>query len=212
MLIKKPFWCRLLAFVLLAGVVPVAGADAVQQLRQFFDHAVSLHAGFRQVVLDQDQKVLEKSDGEMWIKRPGKFRWNYVHPGQQQIVSDGAKVWIYDQDLEQVTVKQLNQALSDAPAMLLAGKGHVDQRFHIQSLGKQDGLDWLALTPKQDSGEFSHIRIGFQGEQLRSLLLTDQFGQTTRITFENNQINSRLADRLFDFTVPDNVDVFEVTD
>ncbi|RTZ60137.1 MAG: outer membrane lipoprotein carrier protein LolA [Gammaproteobacteria bacterium] len=203
---------RLLAFALMFGVIPAAGADAGDLLRQFFTSAVTLHASFRQQVEDEEGKLLEQSDGEMWIKRPGKFRWDYRHPGQQQIISNGEKVWIYDQDLEQVTVKQLNSALSDAPAMLLAGKGHVDERFHIRPLGARDGMDWLELTPKQDSAEFTRIEIGFKSGGIRSLQLTDQFGQTTRITFENNDINSKLSDDLFAFSVPENVDVFEVSD
>lgn len=162
----------LASFLFFSGV-SCAYADATDTLRQFFANAVTLHANFRQVVLDEGLNTLEESDGEMWIKRPGKFRWDYLHPGQQQIISDGDKVWIYDQDLEQVTVKKLNTALSDAPAMLLAGKGNVDERFATKSLGKQGKLDWLELTPKQDSGEFSRIQIGFEGSNIRSLQLTD---------------------------------------
>jgi len=106
-------------------------------------------------------------------------------------------------------VKRLDRALSDAPAMLLAGRGDVDRRFLIKSLGRQGKLQWLELTPKQDAGEFSRVRIGFEGDTIRSLELTDQFGQITRITLENNEINADVADTVFDFHVPENVDVFE---
>ena len=207
----RTFWRRLLVITLFFGAMPFARADAVETLRQFFANAVTLHARFRQEVLDEQLNVLEESDGEMWIKRPGKFRWDYLHPGKQQIISDGEKVWIYDQDLEQVTVKQLDKALSDAPAMLLAGKGNVDERFTIEPRGKQGAIDWLALTPKQGAAEFRQIQIGFEGKQIRSLQLTDQFEQTTRITFSSNSVNTELDDALFDFAVPENVDVFEVT-
>lgn len=196
----------LVSFLFAANVY---AASAEQLLRDFFKNTHTLSAEFTQTVLDENMHPLDESRGEVWIKRPGKFRWDYEKPGKQQIISDGNKVWIYDVDLEQVTVKNYTKALGDAPAMLLAGSGDIDSRFRMTPMGSQRGLEWVQLQPVKSAGEFEQIQAGFEGDTLRALQLLDQFGQTTHIEFSDNRVNQKISDGKFDFTPPEGVDVFE---
>lgn len=179
---------------------------AVQRVEGFLGQLVSLRAEFRQTVTDAGGRELERAEGTMAIARPGRFRWDYRVPSQQ-IVSDGVTVWMYDVELEQVTVRAAGEALAGTPAMLLAGKGDLKDEFEITTGGSQDGLDWSRLTPRKPDGDFREVRLGFAGHDLRRMLLFDRLGQTTELEFLDVQRNSRVDDGLFKFKPPPGVDV-----
>lgn len=187
----------------------IAFADAVAQLDRFFDEVQTFSAEFEQVVLDENLNRIEESDGHMWISRPGRFRWDYEPPLEQQIVSDGERVWIYDVELEQVTVQRLDAAVGRTPAILLAGRGDLEDNYRVEDRGLHGQVEWVALVPRQDDGNFSEIQLGFEGDELRLLQLADQLGQITRIVFTDNEINPELQPTLFDFSPPPGVDVID---
>jgi len=180
------------------------GMDSV---RRFFDEVHSFSARFSQVVLDESHNPVQQSTGVLWIERPNKFRWDYAKPYQQQIVADGKRLWVYDVGLEQITVRPLSGGLGDTPAMLLAGRGRLEDNFTIKPLEPRDKLEWVQLVPRHPEGNYDDIRIGFDQGKLRVLEMTDGFGNTTRVTFENVRENPKIDAARFSFTPPEGVDV-----
>jgi outer membrane lipoprotein carrier protein len=190
--------------------VPAAHAGApsgTDLLHRFFRDVNSVSARFNQVVLDEALNTIQESSGTLWIERPNKFRWDYDTPYKQQIVADGKNIWVYDKELQQVTVRQLRGGLGDTPAVLLAGRGQLDDKFTVKSLGEQGKLVWAQLIPKTKDGGYENIRIGFEGGKLRTLEMADGFGQTTRVTLHDSKENPKLAASTFEFTPPKGVDV-----
>jgi len=98
-----------------------AWADAVETLREFSGSVKSGRAGFSQTVTSPDGARRKLSSGSFEFVRPDRFRFAYLKPFEQLIVADGRKVWLFDADLNQVTVRTLAQALAATPASLLAG-------------------------------------------------------------------------------------------
>jgi len=181
-----------------------SGADL---LHRFFNHVNSVQAQFNQVVLDEALNTLQESAGTLYIERPNKFRWDYDTPFKQEIVADGKRIWVYDKELQQVTVRDLTGGLGDTPAVLLAGKGRLEDRFTVKSMGEQGDLTWAQLIPKNKDGGFEDIRIGFEKGKLKTLEMVDGFGQTTRVTLRNSRENVRIDPARFRFTPPKGVDV-----
>jgi len=183
-----------------------AGA-AADRLQTFFKEMQSLQGDFTQTVFDQRMKVKERAQGSFALQRPGKFHWNYQLPYHQVIVANGKKVWIYDSELEQVTVKKLDEAVGNTPAQLLSSGEDLARGFAIAEIGSKDNLEWVELTPREKDASFERVRLGFDQHDLRIMELMDNFGQTTRLEFSHLQHNPRLAAALFEFTPPPGVDV-----
>jgi outer membrane lipoprotein carrier protein len=195
---------------LLALTFPALAEDSpIQRLHNFLAKATSLQASFRQVVVNEKGEPGKETSGEFYLQRPGKFRWNYIKPYQQEIVSNGGKVWFYDVDLAQVTVKKLNKAIGSTPALLLSGEEALDKNFTIESQDKDQGLYWIKLIPKEEDSGFKLVLIGLDGNTLAGMELVDNFGQTTRIYFSNLKLGAKLDATKFDFKPPAGVDVFE---
>lgn len=206
-MIKK----TLSTLVLLAGMSGVVNAEdsPINQLKSFLKASASLTADFKQVSYNKAGQVGQSSFGQFYLSRPGKFRWNYQKPFAQEIVSNSEKVWFYDVDLEQVTSKPLDDSLGATPALLLTGQVNIDEKFNLEEQGKDDDLNWIRLSPKNEESGFKYILIGLNHGQLGGMELSDNFGQMTRIYFSNIKLNPVLNDTLFDFKPPKNVDVFE---
>lgn len=198
---------RLIALLALTFPGLAAQAAAPQDLHRFFNQVQSYSARFEQVVLDEAMNPIQESSGNLWIQRPGKFRWQYSVPFEQQIVADGKQVWVYDVDLKQVAVRRLAGALGSTPAMLLAGQGRLETGFEIKDLGKQGELDWVQMKPKKNDGGFEDIRIGFEKGRIRILEMIDGFGQITRVTLKDAKENNKIAADKFQFKPPKGVDV-----
>ena len=181
----------------------------VEQLKAFLKTSAALSADFKQVSYNKSGQAGQTSVGQFYLRRPGKFRWNYQKPFNQEIVSNAGKVWFYDADLEQVTVKQLDDSLGSTPALLLTGQVDIDEKFILEEQGSDEELNWIRLSPKNEESGFKYILIGLNDGQLGGMELSDNFGQLTRIYFSNIQLNPNLDDTLFDFKVPKNADVFE---
>ena len=140
-------------------------------------------------------------------KRPGRFRWVYAKPVDQLIVGDGERVWIYDRDLSQVTVRKLSRALGSTPAALLAGDADIERAFALSDAGMRDGLEWLEARPKEAEAGFERVRMGFDAGGLQAMELVDHFGNTTRLRFSNLQRNPKIDPAEFRFEPPPGADV-----
>ncbi|KAA3626320.1 MAG: outer membrane lipoprotein carrier protein LolA [Proteobacteria bacterium] len=198
----------LMVGVLLTWTVPAAAADdAVASLRVLVEQTRSLKAAFEQSVEDSQSKRILRSSGRLELLRPGRFRWDYQKPYPQQIVADGERIWIYDTELEQVTVKPLSTALGSAPSLLLSGGIELDASFTYQPMGTRDGAEWVELIPKEPDSNFEKVRIGFVKRKLSTMELVDSFGQLTRFRFTEVEVDPPVAAARFQFVPPAGVDV-----
>jgi outer membrane lipoprotein carrier protein len=179
----------------------------VDGLQNFLQHSKTLKAQFTQTVQDRNGKQVQSASGVMQFSRPGKFRWVYEKPYAQLIVGDGVKVWMHDPDLNQVTVRKLDQALGSTPAALLAGNNEIERNFDLIDGGRRDGLEWVEASPKTQGGSFEKIRLAFRDGTLAEMELRDHFGQTTTIRFLQLELNPKLATKLFTFVPPAGADV-----
>jgi outer membrane lipoprotein carrier protein len=182
-------------------------ASGVDRLNQFMTSTVTATGEFEQRVFNRDRKVTQESRGTLAFARPGKFRWTYSKPYPQVIVGDGARVWVYDQDLNQVTVRKLGQALGATPAALLAGSNEALKAFELKDEGTRDGLEWVEAIPRDKESGFERIRLGFGFSGIERMELVDAFGQTTELRFTGLQRNPRIDPALFTFTPPKGADV-----
>ena len=180
----------------------------VKQLKDFLKASKSLSADFKQVVINEAGKPVQTSYGVFYLQRPGKFRWDYQKPFQQQIVANSGKVWFYDQDLDQVTVKKLDESLGSTPALLLSGDISLDDNFIIEKQGIEGSMQWIKLSPKSQESSFKYILIGLNKGSLGGMELSDNFGQLTRIYFSSVLLNPPIKQTLFQFQAPKGADVF----
>jgi len=202
---------RVLCVVLLVCLTPGVNAAAPQpgseQLTEFLTNVETMSARFSQTLLDEDLAVVEVSAGDFAISRPGRFRWDYTEPYEQLILADGDRLWIYDAELEQASVRTVDAVLATTPAMLLSGDTDISAGYEIVDRGLEDDVTWAELTPRTDEAEFVRLRLGFMDGEIRVMELFDRLGQTTRVEFFDVVRNPVLGDELFNFSPPDGVDV-----
>lgn len=182
-------------------------ADGVESLKAFFKSTSAMRAHFRQVVTDAQGNKVQEVEGHMQLQRPGKFRWDYNKPYVQQIVGDGEKVWLYDPDLNQVTVRPMSKAIGSSPASLLAGAQDAERNFTLTTVIRSDGLAWAQAVPKAEDSGFDKVLLGFKGDELQKMELHDSFGHVTSIQFSQLQRNPAIANSSFQFVVPAGADV-----
>ena len=199
------------ALIVSPSGIRAAGEPGVNEGRarvaEFLSRTKTLSAGFRQRLLDAEQNLLEASEGSVQIKRPGRFRWDYLAPYEQIIVADGKRLWMHDVELEQITVKRIDEGLSRTPAMLLSGGEDFTASFDIDRVHRTAGLFWVRLVPRSGSGDFQSVHLGFDEDNLIRMELIDNLDQITRIEFLNVVRNPSIGDETFVFTPPVGVDV-----
>jgi outer membrane lipoprotein carrier protein len=184
-----------------------AMADGVSSLRDFFNNTNTMRAQFSQVVNDKKGRKEQEVEGTMQLQRPNKFRWDYKKPYEQQIVSDGKEVFLYDTELQQVSVRELSKTLGSSPAAMLAGGENVEKSFRLKNATRKDGLTWVLALPKDKESGFDRVLLGFKAKELRKMELYDSFNHVTHITFSEVERNPKLEDATFLFTPPKGVDV-----
>ena len=184
-----------------------ASAGAVDDFRSLTTDTKAARGEFSQVVTDRNGKVLRQASGTFSLSRPGKFRWSYDKPYAQLLVGDGQKVWIYDKDLNQVTIRPFDKTLSSTPAALLSGSAEFEKVFAIEEQPASGGVSWLIAKPRAAETGLEFARIGFAGGALRTLEFVDAFGQKTTITVAKFEKNPTLPADNFQFTPPKGADV-----
>jgi outer membrane lipoprotein carrier protein len=199
---------KVLLLVSLLALAGGARADSVDLLRDFAQNVKSGRASFTQTVTSADGAKKKTSSGQFEFVRPNRFRFVYAKPFEQQIVADGQKVWLYDVDLNQVTVRPMTQALGATPAALLAG-ATLDKEFNLKAVPAAEGLEWVQATPRVKDGPIQSLRVGFKGKDLAALDIVDAFGQRSALRFMALEQNIKLADEQFRFTPPKGADVIQ---
>lgn len=194
------------ACALSAGFSPAANADAAESLRAFVRDVKSGRSAFTQTVTSPDGARQKVSSGQFSFARPDRFRFEYTKPYPQTIVGDGQKVWMYDPDLAQVTVRPLGQALGNTPAALLTGSS-IEKTFELKNQPDRDGLEWVRATPREAGGTVQWLQAGFRGRALVAVEIADSFGQRSLLRFEQMATEVTLPPEIFRFTPPPGADV-----
>jgi outer membrane lipoprotein carrier protein len=194
------------------GLVLVASAatadDSVARIEKYLGSLRTLRADFVQVVRDREGQITSRATGTLSIARPDRFRWDYRQPYVQTIVADGRKLWLYDSDLDQVTVRPLQSGLGSTPAMLLSGAGKVGDSFTGGPCLTDGGWTWCRLAPKDRASDFEQVSLGFNAAgELGGMELADKLGQTTALDFSKVRRNGPLEPALFRFEPPKGADV-----
>jgi len=177
-------------------------------LENFLANTQTLEATFQQTLRTHEGEVLQQTEGEFYLDRPGKFRWNYRSPYEQVIVSDGENIWIYDVELQQVTVQKQSAGLPATPMALLEDSSTLHKDFDVSPLDEHKGIYRLKLLSKTKESDFGEIIVGLDKDGLRFMQLHDQFEQVTDIVFSDIDTNKKLAKEIFEFIPPEGVDVF----
>jgi outer membrane lipoprotein carrier protein len=197
----------------LAGPAHAATAldekESAAVVRSYLNATTSFQAAFIQTQVDEQGRQLEDGRGDIWLQRPGQFRWQYEQPWPRLIIASENTVWLYDEELEQVTVRNLDGELERTPVALLVGDGSELERYHLSGIRTETGLVTVTLKPREKGGDFREINMTFGGNQLKQLRLVDNFAQTTEIEFFVIIKNKPAAQNLFTFVVPDGVDVID---
>lgn len=205
---------RLLSvFLLLAPATSLANdARATQELKSLLSGLQTLQADFTQTVLNDELEPVRESAGTLKLQRPGedgagKFRWDYTTPFEQVIIGDGVNLWAYDPELEQATVKPMQETLASSPASLLTGSAPIEDEFEIREIGHSGELYWIGLRPSVQDTDFERVRVAINDGELDTMELHDNLGQTTRIRFENVRRDALIPANAFRFTPPEGADV-----
>ena len=208
------FWCKsfLLLVLTLTASVLLAGSSgpARSELERFAAELEGFQADFVQTVKSQDGRVQDQTHGKVWLQSPDKLRWVYSGEFPETIVADGSNIWIYDESLQQVTVKPQTDQAADSPLMILADTSRLDQQFQVTELGDFEDMLLLELKSLDDESQFERILLGLDSSGIRMMAMEDAFGQRTEVHFENMLKNSPLDPQLFKFTPPEGADLVGV--
>ncbi len=207
MSVKSPVYSIIAMIWFLASSATMAADNASDKLAVFVQSVVTFQAKFEQTVLSAQGDIIEEARGQFLLERPGRFRWDYFEPYPQHIVADGERIWFYDVDLEQVTVKSQQEALTDTPATLLSGDMLPEEKYHVRDVPSDDGYQWVELVPKQAESSFQVVRFAFDDDGLKRMVMQDNFDQFTRLIFSDVIENDEIAQDTFIFTAPEGVDV-----
>ena len=175
----------------------------------FLNKLESYQADFRQTLSNEQGEALETSTGKVYMQNPGRYRWEYDQPYVQLLITDSETLWIYDKDLEQVTIKNVAGAIDNTPAAIISGQKNITENFVVVNMGVIEGFDWVELTPRDIESQYRNIRLGFDKNSLIMMILNDNLGQITRIDFLNPERNKRFGGPLFTFEIPAGVDVID---
>ncbi len=187
------------ASILMLGAGAAAAKSGARLLEEYLDGLTTLQAAFQQTTFNADRTQMLESEGELFLQRPGRFRWEYQSPFIQVIVADGKRVYVHDVELEQVYHRGQNEALRGTPALLLTGDEPIESLFRVAPIEGSGERDWLELRPLAEDTEIERIELGFDGGQLDTLIMVDGFGQVTHLRFSAIRRNPPLDEALFRF-------------
>jgi len=186
-----------------------AESNDEDRLYRFLDNMQTLEANFKQTLVDDQGIELESSSGVVFLNRPDKFRWDYQIPYTQTIVTNGELLWFYDEDLEQVTIRDVSSSIENTPAAIFGSYDDIDEQFIIIDMGNIEKFDWVELTPRDIESQYNSIRLGFDKDKLGMMVMFDNLGQVTRIDFTEEVLNKKMDDNMFNFEPPQGIDIID---
>lgn len=202
----------LLALILSLSSSGAFAESAQAALGHFVSDVQNLSADFKQVQVDERGRVLQTTTGHMWLSRPGRFRWDYQTPYKQLIVCDGHKIWVYDEDLAQVTIRSATATLEGTPVALLSNRRALTDEFTVEDAGQSAGAQVIRLKPKSADSDFKAIELTLDKGTPQHMTFLDELGGHTEVTFSNIQLNRKPDAQLFHFTAPKGVEVIDSVD
>lgn len=202
-------YCIIISLIFVSVLQIAHAEETVNLLDKYLDGLDNVQANFKQTLLNENGIEIETSSGIVYMQRPGKFRWDYKEPYTQMIITDGQTLWLYDEDLEQVTIRDISKSIEDTPAAILSGQENINEVFVIVDMGDIEGFWWIELTPRDIENQYSSVRLGFDKNDLGMMILFDNLGQVTRIDFSETQRNGELDNTLFTFDPPAGIDVID---
>jgi len=202
---------KLIFLIFIYLIIIQTGSTNTDPLQYFLTDLRSLEAKFVQILINENGDELERTEGVLYLQTPDSFFWHYRKPYAQKIISNGSKLWIFDEDLEQVTVKNIDNKIEQTPAGIILGNHSIKEHFVQISIGVIDGYDWIELTPRDLDAQYKNIKIGFNNNNLGMMIIIDNLEQITRIDFSDSKKNIKLSSEIFNFNVPDNIDIFDET-
>ena len=194
-----------LTFLLVANTWAASGTE---ELQRFLHEVGGLQARFEQTLLNIQDRQTTSTRGIFYLKRPDKFRWDYFEPDSQQLIADGRQIWLYDPELEQVSVQSQKKALKGTPAMLLLSGDAVTEAFEITDMGSREDLSWVQLIPRDEESQFIRVLLAFADGELRRMEMADKFGQITRFSFHDIRMNPEFDSNFFRFERPFGTDIY----
>ena len=201
---------RCISTVVLFGYFSLVYANpSSDTLTGLLSNTRTMQANFSEVVKDTKGKTLNQSQGKMSLARPGRFRWDVTQPNPQLIVTNGKKIWIYDADLEQVTIRYMQKEAGEVPALLLSNTNETLEKDFRVDMTNEAGTQWFLLKPKDKGSLFELIKLGFENKQITQMQLQDHLGHVTLIQFNHIVVNNNLSPALFNFKAPAHVDVID---
>lgn len=204
---------KTLAVITMTLAMPLAAlaSEGADRLTRMLEPLQTFEARFEQQILDASGERLQEAHGQMWLARPGKFRWEVEAPYQQEVISDGQEVMLHDPDLEQATIQALDHRVTHTPALLLSGSASDLVDSYDVTRQQQGGAETFTLLPKSADTLFEELKMTFRGELLTTLQMTDSTGQRTAIEFRDATMNQAIDDSRFVFDIPEGTDVIRDT-
>ena len=191
----------------LGSVAHATTGPARARLNAFAQDLHSLTGHFTQTLTDVNGQGAKASAGTLALEAPRQFRWETLTPYKQTIVADGSRVWLYDPELDQVTVRIQSTEEAHSPLTVLTDVKNLDKNFHTTERGERDGLLWLRLTSGAKDPQFDYADLGFDANGLARMSFRDQLGATTDIRFSDWQRNVAIPPATFSFVPPKGADV-----
>lgn len=215
--------CRRLVLLLSLYIACVSNlyASDIDALTDKLSLLNTFSGEFEQTLIDDEGQVLQTSSGVFSLKRPGYFYWETLQPFPQLLISDLNTIWLYDPDLEQVSVRPYDDKVTQTPALLLSGDvSKVNDAYHVErasvvtdnasNTANMDEInDGFILFPKQSDTLFTRLYVEFTNDQLTAMQLHDSLGQKTLFTFSQGVYNQVIPDERFQFFPPEGVDVIQ---
>jgi len=214
----------ILILVVLFAVQNTASAEeknldsVLDQVQSTYERINDFHAKFTQEATIRSLNQVQRADGEVWLKKPGKMRWNYYRPNREEIVSDGSKIWFYNQEEKQVVESSLIEVM-DTPTTttLLSGLGNIKEQFNARfsdsAFADQDGSYLVDLLPRGNSAEEEYNKVTIAVDRksmlVNTIYLYDPFGNLTKVNLHDIKINKGVSDSLFNFKVPKGVELIK---
>lgn len=198
-----------------AAAFSVAPSNVGEELKSLLDPINTLSGRFDQKVVNEQGKTVQSSSGEVFLKKPRQFRWEIQGDEPRLIVSNGKKIWDYDEDLSQVSIQKISKNSSQVPIFFLTGEAtSLDKDFTIKTIACMTGSGTsvnsdkcFSLQPKEENGSFQWIKIGFKNKELKEMEFLDQLGQKTTLIFSQVELNPSISESKFQFNPPKGVDI-----
>jgi outer membrane lipoprotein carrier protein len=184
-----------------------AANEVVAKVQKFYDATKDLHARFEQTLESAIGKTTHAS-GDVWLKKPGKMRWDYAKPEKKEMVADGKHLWVYEEEDAQAFKQPMSSSTLPAQVSFLVGQGKLAETFdasvvHPKEVGGA-GEVVLKMVPKTASGAYRYLYfvVDPKSGQVKATVIFDQQGGSNKLSFSDVEQNKGVPDGKFSFTPP----------